>query len=129
MRKGFAILLIALALGFAAVPRSGHAQSEEPTVYVIQKGDTLWGLSERFMKDSRYWPNLWARNPEHITNPHFIFPGQKLKFYGEWWRRVHPGRRFQGGRLYHLNLPEPAHSRRGRYRVRRSGARAWRQGR
>jgi LysM repeat protein len=83
MKYGFGIVLVALALGLAAVPRPGHAQSEEPTVYVIQKGDTLWGLSERFMKDSRYWPNLWARNPENITNPHFIFPGQKLKFYSD----------------------------------------------
>ena len=83
MRNGFAILLLALAMVLVAMPRPGHAQAEEPTVYVIKKGDTLWGLSDRFMKDSRYWPNLWARNPENITNPHFIFPGQKLKFYSD----------------------------------------------
>lgn len=53
---------------------------EEPTVYVIQKGDTLWGLSEKFLQDPYYWPNLWARN-QSITNPHFIFPGQRLKVY------------------------------------------------
>lgn len=57
------------------------AQNREPTVYIIKKGDTLWGLSDRFMKDPYYWPNLWARNPEHIVNPHFIFPGQRLKVY------------------------------------------------
>lgn len=56
-------------------------QKREPTVYVIKKGDTLWGLSDRFIKDPYYWPNLWARNPENIVNPHFIFPGQKLKIY------------------------------------------------
>jgi LysM domain-containing protein len=56
------------------------AQGEEPTVYVIQKGDTLWGLSQRFLQDPYYWPNLWARN-QSITNPHFIFPGQRLKVY------------------------------------------------
>src|SRR6266581_4960464 len=60
---------------------TARAQDAEPTVYVIQKGDTLWGLSDRFFKDAYYWPNLWARNPQHITNPHFIFPGQKLKVY------------------------------------------------
>ena len=59
------------------------AQQGEPTVYVIKKGDTLWGLSNRFMKDPYYWPNLWASNPEHIGNPHFIFPGQKLRVYGD----------------------------------------------
>jgi hypothetical protein len=56
------------------------AQTEEPTVYVIKKGDTLWGLSGQFLSDPFYWPNLWGRN-QVITNPHFIFPGQKVKVY------------------------------------------------
>ncbi len=61
---------------------AGYAgQNGEPTVYIVKKGDTLWGLSERFMKDPHYWPDLWARNPNKILNPHFIFPGQKLKVY------------------------------------------------
>uniref|UniRef100_A0A831XFB2 LysM peptidoglycan-binding domain-containing protein n=1 Tax=Geobacter metallireducens TaxID=28232 RepID=A0A831XFB2_GEOME len=57
-----------------------RAASEEPTIYVIQKGDTLWGLSDRFLKDPFYWPNLWARNPA-IGNPHFIYPGQRVRVY------------------------------------------------
>ena len=56
------------------------AAEQEPTVYVIQKGDTLWGLSERFLKDPHYWPDLWSRNPA-VTNPHFIYPGQKVRIY------------------------------------------------
>lgn len=55
------------------------AIAEEPTVYVIKKGDTLWGLSERFLNDPKYWPNLWAKNPE-VTNPHLIYPGQTVRF-------------------------------------------------
>ena len=57
------------------------ATKSEPTVYVVKKGDTLWGLSDRFMKDPFYWPDLWSRNPAKIVNPHFIYPGQKLKIY------------------------------------------------
>lgn len=57
------------------------SQRSEPTVYIVKKGDTLWGLSERFMKDPHYWPDLWARNPDKVLNPHFIFPGQTLKIY------------------------------------------------
>jgi LysM repeat protein len=72
------VLLPLLAAGilFSALP--AQAESEEPQTYVIQKGDTLWGLSERFLKDPYHWPNLWARNPV-LTNPHVIFPGQKLR--------------------------------------------------
>ncbi|WP_298273573.1 LysM peptidoglycan-binding domain-containing protein [Geobacter sp.] len=68
------LLLLVTAAGMA------RAAAEEPTVYVIQKGDTLWGLSERFLKDPYYWPNLWARNPT-IGNPHVIYPGQRVKVY------------------------------------------------
>jgi LysM repeat protein len=72
-----AVLLSMVFPGFQSV----FAQNDEPTIYVIKKGDTLWGLSDRFLKDPHYWPDLWAANPKQITNPHLIFPGQKLKVY------------------------------------------------
>jgi len=61
------------------LPLSASAQ-EGARTYVIKKGDTLWGVSERFIKDPYYWPGLWANNPD-IRNPHFIYPGQKLRIY------------------------------------------------
>jgi LysM repeat protein len=48
--------------------------------YEVQKGDTLWGISKKFIEDPYYWPDLWANNPD-IQNPHFIYPGQKLRIY------------------------------------------------
>lgn len=56
------------------------AEQEQPTVYVIRQGDTLWGLSERFIKDPNYWPNMWSKNSQ-VTNPHFIYPGQKVRVF------------------------------------------------
>lgn len=75
-------MLFTLFLILNAVVATAFAEGPEPTIYTIQKGDTLWGLSERFVKDPHYWPNLWSRNRE-ITNPHFIYPGQKIKIYGD----------------------------------------------
>jgi len=69
------LLLFCLLL----LPLSVSAQ-EGGRTYVIKKGDTLWGISERFIKDPDYWPNLWANNPD-VRNPHFIYPGQKLNIY------------------------------------------------
>jgi hypothetical protein len=66
-----ALLVLCLLFPLAAI-----AQSPEQ-IYTIKKGDTLWGVSEKFIKDPYYWPNLWANNP-FITNPHFIYPGQKV---------------------------------------------------
>jgi hypothetical protein len=56
------------------------ADQDEPTIYVIKQGDTLWGLSERFIKDPNYWPNMWSKN-DQITNPHIIYPGQKVRVF------------------------------------------------
>lgn len=75
------ILLLGALLAAICVPASVAA--EEPIIYTVKKGDTLWGISKRFIKDPYYWPNLWANNPA-IGNPHLIYPGQKL--------RIHDGR-------------------------------------
>ncbi len=69
-------LVAALMLCLCFCVPAGAAQ-DEGRVYVIKKGDTLWGLSERFITDPYYWPNLWANNP-FIRNPHLIYPGQKV---------------------------------------------------
>jgi LysM repeat protein len=53
---------------------------EEPIIYTVEQGDTLWDISQRFIKDPHYWPNLWSNNPD-IGNPHLIYPGQKLRIY------------------------------------------------
>lgn len=70
-----------LLLALLALPAASFAAGQdEPTIYVIKQGDTLWGLSERFIKDPNYWPNMWAKNGQ-VTNPHFIYPGQKVRVF------------------------------------------------
>jgi hypothetical protein len=71
------ILLLALILGTATA-----TFAETPHVYTVKKGDTLWGISERFIKDPYFWPTLWSKNPE-IPNPHQIYPGQELLIYSD----------------------------------------------
>ena len=48
-----------------------------PEKYVVVRGDTLWDISARFLKDPWMWPKLWHFN-KHIANPHLIFPGDIL---------------------------------------------------
>lgn len=54
--------------------------AEAETIYVIKQGDTLWGISKKIISDPYYWPHMWSKNPT-ITNPHIIYPGQKIKIY------------------------------------------------
>ncbi len=80
MKFGMKIFALAFALMIPCVAVA--AEQEEPTIYVIKQGDTLWGLSERFIKDPNYWPNMWSRNSQ-ITNPHVVYPGQKVRIFSD----------------------------------------------
>jgi len=54
-------------------PEAGPTQE-----YTVQKGDTLWDLSQKFLANPWYWPKIWSLNPA-IENPHLIYPGNKLQ--------------------------------------------------
>jgi hypothetical protein len=68
------------AEGTAPAAAEGQGAVPPPDTYTVRPGDTLWDLSGRFLNNPWYWPKVWSYNPE-ITNPHWIDPGQLLRFY------------------------------------------------
>lgn len=50
---------------------------EGAAYYIIEKGDTLWDLSKRFLGNPFLWPQIWDQN-RYITDAHWIYPGDPL---------------------------------------------------
>jgi len=73
----------------AATPVTSLTQTHEdtpplrddaPLRYVVKKGDTLWGIANRYLADAWQWPELWYVNGK-LANPHRIYPGDVLELY------------------------------------------------
>ncbi len=81
-------LILLLVWSFASPAISGTdgknmVQDQTGTYYIVQKGDTLWDISNLFLHSPWYWPEIWSVNSDiPILNPHLIFPGQRLRLYG-----------------------------------------------
>ena len=68
---GPCLLAATLALGQTLpVPPSGN--------YVVQNGDTLESIAQKFLGASTRWRELLTANPD-LTNPHFIKPGSTIR--------------------------------------------------
>ncbi|MDY0360961.1 MAG: LysM domain-containing protein [Desulforegulaceae bacterium] len=79
------LLLLTIIITFfnlAAEVYSEEIEQKTTITYTVKKGDTLWGLSQKFFDSAWYWPGLWAENTK-IANPHWIYPGQEITLYSK----------------------------------------------
>jgi hypothetical protein len=77
MLKRILAVFTAMFLTLATYAFAAELREDHPATYVVQKGDTLWDISARFLKKPWLWPEIWQANPQ-VKNPHLIYPGDVL---------------------------------------------------
>ncbi len=76
--------------GNSSVKRFAVIGAPKPDYHTVRSGDTLWDICETYFQDPWLWPKIWALNPE-ITNPHWIYPGDRIRL-----RKGHAARHRKG---------------------------------
>lgn len=100
LRSLLLVFLLVLSAGFVSAQSGGvELNPSHPNEYVVRKGDTLWDISGRFLRDPWYWPEIWQVN-QQIENPHLIYPGDILSLvYVDGQPRLQLTRGDSGGRV------------------------------
>lgn len=68
-------------LALAILPCFASGQ-QSPLNHTVVRGETLWGLAERYYQDPFLWPRIWEANRVDVVDPHLILPDQVLVIPG-----------------------------------------------
>jgi len=77
------IFTVTLAMAAPVFVKAGDQAASENAqgTHNVIKGDTLWDISGKYLKNPFLWPEVWKQNPE-IKNPDLIYPGDRVRIPG-----------------------------------------------
>ena len=65
--------------GLSAPAPAATENVAETEYYVIESGDTLWGIAAKLLGNGSKYPEIFDANREVIEDPDKIFVGQKIR--------------------------------------------------
>lgn len=80
MQRRIITLLCAAGMAFSTQTLAANlkVRPNAPQRYTVKQGDTLWGISGKYLYSPWQWGRLWGANRGRIHNPDLIYPGQVL---------------------------------------------------
>jgi hypothetical protein len=78
MFRNIITLLFFCCISLSAIAEEITLKNDRPDQYVVVKGDTLWDISGKFLRDPWLWPTIWKLNRDELRNPHLIHPGDVI---------------------------------------------------
>ncbi|HGG8315192.1 TPA: LysM peptidoglycan-binding domain-containing protein [Neisseria meningitidis] len=80
MQRRIITLLCAAGMAFSTQTLAANLEvrPNAPERYTVKQGDTLWGISGKYLYSPWQWSRLWDANRDQIHNPDLIYPDQVL---------------------------------------------------
>ncbi len=74
----------AAATVFASAPLNAQdTTAAAPRNHMVERGDNLWNLAQRYLGNPFLWTELYRLNRDVIEDPHWIYPGEVLRLPGD----------------------------------------------
>ena len=73
------ILAVGNVEGVASVDDQIEGGESEPTFHTVEKGDTLWAISQKALGNGARYEEIFEANRPMLTHPDKIYPGQVLR--------------------------------------------------
>lgn len=80
MKKKLFVLFAAIIMLASVVLSAPVNYGSQPRFHIVSPGDCLWKLANYYLGNPYKWPEIWEANRNIISNPHWIYPGQRLLF-------------------------------------------------